>query len=167
MYTGKQKLSHNVEILKVYIIEQAWWIINAIHVEVRSSSWNTCIWGWLENCTLVVLEWHKATLDVQISPMNVTWQHFNLFVVEVVKVRFPPFLWPLPYWSMVSWGFVPNNFHGGRMYRTGDMVRFMPLQPWGQLSVDRLPQAARRILGCFVPLNRHWMYAILIRSCKI
>jgi hypothetical protein len=77
------------------------------------------------------------------------------------RSSFPPFLWPLPYWSMVSWGFVPNNFHGGRMYRTGDMVRFMPLQPWGQLSVDRLPQAARRIL------NRHWMYAILIRSCKI
>eukprot|EP00438_Fugacium_kawagutii_P019172 Skav219361 [mRNA] locus=scaffold76:562287:564302:- [translate_table: standard] len=36
--------------------------------------------------------------------------------------------------------FLRNSFHGGRMYRTGDMVRFMPLKPWGKLSVDRLQE---------------------------
>ena len=30
--------------------------------------------------------------------------------------------------------FLPNSFHSGRMYRTGDMVRFMPLKPWGDPS---------------------------------
>ena len=27
--------------------------------------------------------------------------------------------------------FLENPFHPGRVYRTGDMVRFMPLRPWG------------------------------------
>ncbi|CAE7241787.1 bacA, partial [Symbiodinium microadriaticum] len=30
--------------------------------------------------------------------------------------------------------FLTNSFHSGRMYRTGDMVRFMPLKPWGDPS---------------------------------
>lgn len=29
--------------------------------------------------------------------------------------------------------FMPNPFHDGRMYRTGDVVRWMPLSPWGRL----------------------------------
>lgn len=32
--------------------------------------------------------------------------------------------------------FVANPFHGGRMYKTGDLVRFMPLSPWGAFARD-------------------------------
>ena len=61
---------------------------------------------------------------------------------EVWEVPTPPGFWHV----FDSPGFLPNSFHGGRMYRTGDMVRFMPLQPWGQLSMDQLPLEADEVV---------------------
>ena len=41
--------------------------------------------------------------------------------------------------DLTSERFLPNSLHSGRMYRTGDMVRFMQLKPWGDTS---------QIMGC-------------------